>query len=275
MVFLELTNLTQGTKEWAVCNVNFSKGCSHGCLYCYAKRIGDRFGWKRSSDWVNMENKPEMKKKTFQRRAGWIMSPSSHDITSRNIDLSLIVFSNILKPGNNLLIVSKPSLAITKRLCTELSQWKGQIKFRFTIGTLNDNIRRYWEPFAPSITQRLKSLQYAFNNGWQTSVSIEPFLDSNLLTTVNSIDPFVSDTIWIGPMNKVHVPKELWTNELTLLYSPQSLLALMKQLNTIHNPKICYKDHFLDLIQQGKKNFKSPKSNAPKPLPRVIPRGTY
>ena len=50
---------TSGTKEWACKNLNFSKGCSNACKYCYARRMANRFGWKKWTDWPNMENREE------------------------------------------------------------------------------------------------------------------------------------------------------------------------------------------------------------------------
>ncbi len=244
---------TKGTKEWACSNVNFSKGCSNGCRYCYARRMANRFGWKKYDDWPNMENKNEMARKGFKKRQGWIMSPSSHDITRSNINLALKIFSNILQSGNNLLIVSKPRLKLVKQLCEELLPWKKQILFRFTIGTLNDKIRRYWEPFAPSVRQRLKTLEYTYNEDWSNSVSVEPFLDGNLLELIDTINPFVNQTIWIGPMNKIHVPKELWTDELTQLYSPLSLSKFKTKIDALNNSKIRYKDHFLTILKRSER----------------------
>lgn len=65
---------TTGTKEWAEFNVNFSKGCSNNCKYCYARKIASRFGWKTC--WEEMENKPFMETKGFKKRDGVIMSQS-------------------------------------------------------------------------------------------------------------------------------------------------------------------------------------------------------
>ena len=43
-----------GTKEWAERNINICLGCSHDCLYCYARN----FAWRRNAirsraDWAN------------------------------------------------------------------------------------------------------------------------------------------------------------------------------------------------------------------------------
>jgi len=65
-----------------------------------------------------------------------------------------------------------------------------------------------------------------------------------------AVDPYISHTIWIGPMNKVHVPKEMWNGELTTLYSPTALKQFKKEIDALNNPKIQYKDHFLNILDK-------------------------
>jgi len=235
---------TTGTKEWAEYNINFSKGCSNNCKYCYARKMGARFGWKVF--WEKMENKEYMATKRFNKRNGTIMSPSSHDITDQNIELAINVFKHILEVGNNLLIVSKPKEALIRKICENIAQWKDHVLFRFTIGTLNDSVRKYWEPGAPSIEDRINSLKYAFKNGWKTSVSIEPYLDYNVISLIEHLEPFVTDSLWVGPMNKIHVPKELWTDEVDELYSIESRLKIRADIIKLNLKKIKFKDHFLN-----------------------------
>jgi len=258
---------TKGTKEWATRNVNFSEGCSNGCLYCYARKMAHRFGRRSWNDWPNMNNKSEMANRRFQKRDGWIMSPSSHDITWQNVKLAINVFYNILKAHNNLLIVTKPDPLVIKKLCEELLfAYREQVLFRFTISSLDDRILSYWEPGAPSAQKRLAALRYAFMNNYNTSVSIEPFLDENVVELVKTLLPWVTDTIWIGPMNKVHVPKKLWTEKEEELYSPQSLLKIKEQVDSLGSEKIRYKDHFLNKLQENNSYRKKKYSNSVRKL---------
>lgn len=239
---------TKGTKEWACKNINFSKGCSNSCQYCYARRMANRFGWKKWNDWVNMTNRSELAKKKFKKINGVIMSPSSHDITTKNVELAKTVFYHILEAGNEILIVSKPDPDVIRSVADHILDFKDQIMWRFTIGTLNDNVRQYWEPGAPCISDRLSILEELYRDGWETSVSLEPFLDNTLLKLIARVSPFISHSIWIGPMNKIHVPKELWSTRLTKLYSPENLYKLKRKIDRLNNPKIQFKDHFLTKI---------------------------
>ena len=51
-------------------------------------------------------------------------------------------------------------------------------------------------------------------------------------------------------MNKIQVPKELWTQESTDRYSPKSLYSLKQEIDNFYNPKIRYKDHFLSIASK-------------------------
>ncbi len=66
---------------------------------------------------------------------------------------------------------------------------------------------------------------------------------------VINILPYVSDTLWVGPMNKNHVKKELWTPTEDDLYKSETLLYLKEQLDSLKSNKIKYKDHFLNKIK--------------------------
>lgn len=194
-----------GTREWAVANVNCVTGCSHNCRYCYARyNAVDRFHTMAHEDWTNKQVRPHDVKKPQKHYDGTVMFPTTHDICPEVLEECMEVITNILKADNDILIVSKPHLDCIKAICDRFVDWKDRILFRFTIGAMNDDVLGYWEPGAPKFAERLASLQYAFENGYKTSVSCEPMLDSrNMSHLFNALKPFVTDSIWIGKMNNV------------------------------------------------------------------------
>ena len=120
----------------------------------------------------------------------------------------MTVLDKLIGAGNQVLIVSKPRYDIIREICLEFREDRDKIMFRFTIGAMNDEILRFWEPGAPSFAERLDSLTYAFCSGYKTSVSIEPMLDSdNVIDLILAVEPFVTDAIWLGKMN--HIRKNL------------------------------------------------------------------
>ena len=191
-----------GTSEWSVKTVNCCTGCSHDCVYCYAKEMALRFGQITASQWPFEQVRQHDVKKRHKNYGGQVMFPSSHDITPNNLDACLTVLEKLLSAGNKVLVVSKPHLECIEKICDAFMSYRGQILFRFTIGACDDTILSYWEPNAPAYDERRNCLVYAYMTGFQTSVSVEPMLDSaNIDLLINDLMPHVSDSIWIGTMN--------------------------------------------------------------------------
>jgi DNA repair photolyase len=194
---------TSGTREWADVTVNCCTGCQHGCLYCYAESLALQRKQVTEGQWTNQRIRHhdvvKGRRKSFP---GWVMFPSSHDITPTTLQACMIVLEKLLKVGNEVLIVSKPHLDCIQAICQQFEGYRDRILFRFTIGSCDDSVLSFWEPGAPTYSERMASLQYAFVNGFQTSVSVEPMLDSaNIDRLIAEVLPFVTETIWIGKMN--------------------------------------------------------------------------
>ena len=197
-----------GTREWSVASVNCVTGCENDCRYCYARhealtRYGGRI--KSAAEWPEVViREHDVKKGRKKIEGGMIMFPTTHDITPKTLDACITVLGKLLKAGNEVLIVSKPRAGCIKSLCDALYQYQSQILFRFTIGSYNDGILRYWDRNAPLWDERAESLHYAFQKGFKTSVSCEPNLDGpNVVFLFHKLEPWVTDSIWIGKMNKI------------------------------------------------------------------------
>jgi DNA repair photolyase len=161
-----------------------------------------RFKQVTADEWPLERIRPKDVIKRHKKYNGQVMFPSSHDITPNNLDACLTVMKNLLDAGNRVLVVSKPHLECIKRICDEFEQFKDQILFRFSIGACDDRILSYWEPRAPSYDERKRCLIYAFDSGFQTSVSVEPMLDSaNIDILISELLPYITHSIWIGTMN--------------------------------------------------------------------------
>jgi len=191
-----------GTREWSVKTVNCCTGCSHDCRYCYAKEMAIRLRKFTGSQWPAEQIRPKDVSKLHKKYHGQVMFPSSHDITPNNLDACLIVMKNLLVAGNRVLVVSKPHLECIKAICVMFEPLKDQILFRFTIGARDDKILSFWEPNAPCYAERKQCLIFAHNAAFQTSVSVEPMLDStNIDTLIGELLPYITQSLWIGKMN--------------------------------------------------------------------------
>jgi hypothetical protein len=123
------------------------------------------------------------------------------DITPATLDPSVTVLRAMLSAGNDVLVVSKPHLASIERLCIELAKWRERVMFRFTNGSLDSAVLRFWEPGAPGPDERLAALAHAHAAGYATSVSCEPMLDERVESVVRVVAPYVTDSIWVGKAN--------------------------------------------------------------------------
>jgi len=245
-----------GTAEWADINENICRGCPNDCLYCYAATNANRFKQRDRADWHNEELTKRAFITNYPKKNGVIMFPTAHDITPFNIEHCIRVLKLMLESGNEVLIVSKPRLDCTKRLLAELHPYNTQVMFRFTIGTMDEDVAGFWEPGAPSPSERLECLQLAHAFDYRTSVSAEPLLGGydTALELVEAISPYVTDTIWIGKMNKIsgRVGKEVRTANhfrVAFIESNQTdgeVLRIMKALDG--NPLIRWKDSFKEVI---------------------------
>ena len=101
-------------------------------------------------------------------------------------------------------MVSKPHLRCIEELCRDLRPYRDRLLFRFTITARNAAILRFWEPQAPTYAERLACLELAFRQGFATSVSVEPMLDTaDVVAMVDELQPFVTHSIWLGKMNRI------------------------------------------------------------------------
>ena len=246
-----------GTYEWAVENANFISGCAHNCKYCYSKEMAIRFKRKTSKNWEKEEINAAQLIKKVKKVDGLIMYPSSHDITPINLQYSITFLQKLLESGNRVLIVSKPHMIVIEEICNTFSKFKEHILFRFTIGSNNSNVLKFWEPNAPSYEERLNCLKYAYEKGFSTSISCEPMLDSNIEQLVFELDPYVTDSIWIGKANFLlrrlkmngitDIENVTKANELISSQSDIKIKALYKNLNT--NQKIKWKESIKKIVQ--------------------------
>ena len=239
--------ITSGTKEWADHNVNCIKGCSNNCRYCYARMMAKRFGRCTDDAWKEMEINRKIVDKTFGRYEGRVMFPSTHDIVDapEAKEACLVVIGKLLEAGNDLLITTKPRLSVTKEITSRFNSFKLKMQFRFTITSLDNHLLSFWEPNAPCFEERLESLRHAYEGGFKTSVSVEPFLDHDPKSLIDMLSPYVTESIWLGPMNYIPTngiadeDRQYYT-EIRKRYAVNRLREIFEDLRDY--PRIRFKD---------------------------------
>jgi len=195
-----------GTREWSESSVNIQLGCEHGCRYCYARYNAVKFRkWCTDEQWLEPVITRAKVTRSFLKRKGIVMFPTTHDITPRNLSESICVLGKLLNAGNKVLLVSKPHFDCIATICEEFMQYRKRLIFRFTIGSIDDRILSFWEPNAPSFEERKQSLMYAYAFGFCTSVSCEPFLDYEMERVVAlyfRLKPYITNSFWLGKLRE-------------------------------------------------------------------------
>lgn len=245
--------MTVGTREWALFNENSIYNCYGDCRYCYAKGMAIRFKRATKENWH--EERPRNRDLSkIHKVNGWIMFPTTHDLHYIHRDWWMPFLTELLAKGNNVLIVSKPEYESIKYICMNLYQFVNQIEFRFTIGSDDDEVRKFWEPGAPAFSERIDALKFAHGQGYKTSVSMEPLLTTYPEVLIRQIDPYVTGTIWIGIMNHMSAKdfdfdkgEKYWYNEMQELNSYENIYRIYQDLK--NNPKIRWKDSVRELLR--------------------------
>lgn len=274
-----------GTREWSEHSVNCCLGCRHDCVYCYARTNAWR--WQRitsAADWrvekpINA-NEARLGRKYDLHYDGVVMFPTTHDLTIGNREICLTVLERLLRAGNQVLLVTKPSLSLVEDLVPYVrcliqdgvlpinlaaSTGGASLEVRCSITCLDDNLRQVWEPGAPPILDRIAALRTLRVSGIPTSVSIEPNLQPDRVhELVQVLAPYVSGEIWIGKLNRMS-ERIRWAFDPSTGLPPEDQTALgaaalrLDELQTdeavmdvVHRlagvPSIRWKDSYQDVI---------------------------
>jgi len=69
-----------------------------------------------------------------------------------------------------------------------------------TITTMNDNVRKLWEPYSSSIEERITTVKTLHDMGIKTWVSVEPILDNSYSDIISELCEYVD--FWVfGKLN--------------------------------------------------------------------------
>lgn len=165
-------------------SLNAYTGCAHACVYCYA-RFMQRFHphpepWGRFVD-VKVNAVEALKRQLRRARPGDVFVSSACDgwqpveaerrLTRRCCEL-------LLEHGFQVNVLTKSELVLR-----DLDLFAGRkARIGVTLTTLDEPLRRLWEPQASSVEARLRVIEEARGRGLKTAVMLGPLL------------PFLSDT---------------------------------------------------------------------------------
>jgi len=215
--------------------------------------MAKRFNRATDKTWQNVIVRKDVIQKKYRKFNGRVMFPSSHDIFNfpRIKESCFTVLSNLLESGNEVLVTTKPRLSIIQEIDELFGQHQERLQFRFTITSKNDRLLKFWEPNAPNFHERIKSLKFAFRKKYKTSVSIEPFLDYYPQALVKYVEPYCTESIWVGKMN--YIPRNdiskrdtPFYEQIRRNYEPTHLKEIYYQLRNL--PIIRFKDSIRNIL---------------------------
>ncbi|MFQ6015735.1 MAG: radical SAM protein [Anaerolineae bacterium] len=160
--------------------INPYVGCQHGCVYCYAvfmKRFtGHREEWGHFVD-VRVNAAEVLARQLKRARAGSIMLSSVTDAyqpLERKYGISRACLEVLCHhPAFTVSILTKSDLVLRD---LDILHQLQQVEVAFTITTLDDEIRRRFEPKAPPVSTRLDALAQLAEAGIATWAFYGPAL---------------------------------------------------------------------------------------------------
>jgi DNA repair photolyase len=220
----------------AVYCINPYVGCQHACSYCYANPITRMFS-RHSEPWgefVDVKvNAPEVLRKEIRgRERGQVFISSLTDAyqpLEKKYDLTRKLLGILLENQFPVCIQTKSSL-VTRDI--DLLKKFNEKEVGFTIMTLDESVRKNFEPFSSSIKERLDALKLLKENRINTYIFAGPLLpylsDKSLEELIGKASELKVDYIWF---DKLNLKPGVWDNmERILQKHYPHLLPLWKEV---------------------------------------------
>lgn len=189
--------------------LNCYTGCGHGCVYCYA-RFMQRFRphpepWGAFVD-VKVNAVEVLQRQVKRLRPGEVFTSSVCDgwqPIENKYELTRGCVRLLLDHGFRVNVLTKSALVL-RDLDVLL---RGRARVAVTVTTLDEGLRRLWEPGASGVEQRFAVLQEARLAGLETGVMFGPLLPY-LSDDQDSIEGLLEraaelevDVIWVDGLN--------------------------------------------------------------------------
>lgn len=161
--------------------LNPYNGCTFGCTYCYAafftptQAQQDEWG-----GWVRVKsNALELLQKKRRRplidQAVYMSSVTDpYQPIERQLELTRAILQELLDYHQVRLVIQTRSPLVTRDI--DLFQRFEQVRVNMTITTDDDAVRKAFEPFCASTTQRLNAIQTVHEAGIDACVTLTPLL---------------------------------------------------------------------------------------------------
>jgi len=184
-------------------------GCQHACKYCYAESYTRRFS-EHTEAWGNFVdikiNAPIVLAREVKRKPKGTVYISSltdaYQPLERKYELTRKLLEILLQHQFPISIQTKSALVLRD---LDLIRKFHECEVGFTITTLNDDIRKAFEPTSSSVEEKLQAIKQLKENGIKTYVFFGPILpylsDQNLEQHFHQIASAGVDYIYVDKLN--------------------------------------------------------------------------
>jgi DNA repair photolyase len=171
-------------------------GCTHSCIYCYARFMkrftGHNEKWGQFVDVKinSSETIPEASKKIKNKSVFMSSVTDPYMPIEKKYQITRKILSKIVALEPNLSVQTKSSLVLRD---VDILKQFNNCQVGMTITTLDDNIRKQVEPNASSVPERLSALKQLKKSGLSTYIFIGPILPyiSNWKNIINKTKDYV------------------------------------------------------------------------------------
>jgi DNA repair photolyase len=162
--------------------INQYRGCSHGCVYCYAPSlIHDDRSWGAFVD-VKV-NAHSVLDRELDRVRKLVVFVSSASDPYQPVEAKFRITRKVLQILSNhqfpVLLLTRSPLVLRDMDVLKQLDW---VRVGFSISTVPT---RFYEPGVPSVDRRLQALYTLRDNGIKTWISMAPIIPSLVLTNLD------------------------------------------------------------------------------------------
>ena len=142
----------------------------------------------------------ERASQTRRRPTAKVIFPCRHEIRPGNLQACGEALDQLLWAECQVVVCTRASWSCVAVLCNAFRRKAHLLTFRIRIGSIDDDVLAFWEPGTPCAEERIEALKYARAAGFETSVGIDPVLDTSIAgirRVIEAVSPHVSDSIWL------------------------------------------------------------------------------
>lgn len=247
--------------------INPYQGCVFACEFCSAIKMNfftgrtklkwDKTGWGEWVDYktnliemLHRERDKVSKSKIYFGNATDIYMP-----IERKLRLVPPILEFFLEnPPLELEVQTRGTSREVARdipLLQELSK-KTSVLVSYSIHTDRDDVKRIFEPKAPSLVERIRGLKLYHEAGIQTRLSCMPILPLDPENFAEKLAPFITKRVWIASMNHKQLTEQLFRKHFPDWLNEKTVEDAMKRTREAFE-KRGVKCHFASLAPEAKK----------------------